>query len=56
MAAKCSGATDVVAQIAYHAGTYTPAELPMINIISELAFLSDNFYALAAALTTMSFT
>lgn len=54
--ASLSGTADGVAQVAYHAGTYTPAELPITNIISELAFLTDNFYALAAASTIMSFT
>ncbi|GAB5467504.1 MAG: C4-dicarboxylate TRAP transporter substrate-binding protein [Rhodospirillales bacterium] len=54
--ASLSGTGDGVAQVAYHAGTYTPAELPITNIISELAFLTDNFYALAAASTIMSFT
>jgi len=54
--ASMSGTADGVAQVAYHAGTYTPADLPMTNIISELAFYSDNFYALAAASTVMSFT
>ena len=51
-----SGVADGVAQVAYHAGTYTPAELPVTNTISELAFLTDNFYALAAAHTIMGFT
>jgi TRAP-type C4-dicarboxylate transport system substrate-binding protein len=51
-----SGVSDGVAQVAYHAGTYTPAELPITNVISELAFLTDNFYALAAAHTIMGFT
>ncbi len=54
--ASLSGTGDGVAQVAYHAGTYTPSELPITNIISELAFLTDNFYALAAASTIMSFT
>jgi TRAP-type C4-dicarboxylate transport system substrate-binding protein len=54
--ASLSGTADGVAQVAYHAGTYTPSELPITNIISELAFLTDNFYALAAASTIMSFT
>lgn len=51
-----SGVADGVAQVAYHAGTYTPSELPITNTISELAFLTDNFYALAAAHTIMGFT
>lgn len=54
--ASLTGTADGVAQVAYHAGTYTPSELPLTNIISELAFLTDNFYALAAASTVMSFT
>jgi len=53
--ASLTGTADGVAQVAYHAGTYTPAELPITNIISELAFLTDNFYALAAAATIMGF-
>lgn len=54
--ASLTGTADGVAQVAYHAGTYTPSELPLTNIISDLAFLTDNFYALAAASTVMSFT
>ncbi len=54
--ASLSGTGDGVAQVAYHAGTYTPSDLPITNLISELAFLTDNFYALAAASTIMSFT
>jgi TRAP-type C4-dicarboxylate transport system substrate-binding protein len=54
--ASLSGTADGVAQVAYHAGTYTPSDLPLTNIISDLAFLTDNFYALAAASTIMSFT
>lgn len=50
-----SGTADGVAQVAYHAGTYTPAALPITNVVSELAFLSENFYALAAAKTIMGF-
>jgi len=53
--ASLTGTADGVAQVAYHAGTYTPSELPITNIISELAFLTDNFYALAAAATIMGF-
>jgi TRAP-type C4-dicarboxylate transport system substrate-binding protein len=54
--ASLTGTADGVAQVAYHAGTYTPAELPITNIISELAFISDNLYAMAAAATIMGFT
>jgi TRAP-type transport system periplasmic protein len=51
-----TGTADGVAQVAYHAGTYTPSDLPITNVVSELAFLSENFYALAAAKTIMGFT
>jgi TRAP-type transport system periplasmic protein len=51
-----TGTADGVAHVAYHAGTYTPSDLPITNVVSELAFLSENFYALAAAKTIMGFT
>lgn len=54
--ASLTGTADGVAQVAYHAGTYTPAALPVTNLLSEMAFLSENFYALAAAKTVMGFT
>lgn len=54
--ASLTGTADGVAQVAYHAGTYTPAALPVTNVLSEMAFLSENFYALAAAKTIMGFT
>lgn len=53
--ASLTGTADGVAQVAYHAGTYTPSDLPITNVLSELAFLSENFYALAAAKTIMGF-
>ncbi len=36
--AGMSGVRDGIAQVGYHAGTYTPAELPISNAIQELAF------------------
>ncbi len=45
-----SGVRDGLAQVGYHAGTYTPAELPISNAIQELGFnYSDPLVAMVAA-------
>lgn len=45
-----SGVRDGIAQVGYHAGTYTPAELPISNSIQELGFnYSDPLVAMIAA-------
>ncbi len=48
-AAHLSGVRDGIAQVAFHAGTYTPADIPLDNILAQLAFnYSDNFVATLA--------
>lgn len=45
-----SGVRDGIAQVGYHAGTYTPAELPISNAIQELGFnYADPLAAMVAA-------
>ncbi len=45
-----SGVRDDIAQVGYHAGTYTPAELPISNSIQELGFnYADPLAAMVAA-------
>jgi len=45
-----SGVRDGIAQIGYHAGTYTPAELPISNALQELGFnYTDPLVAMLAA-------
>ncbi len=44
-----SGVRDGLAQVGYHAGTYTPAELPISNALQELGFnYSDPLVAMVA--------
>lgn len=48
-AAHLSGVRDGIAQIGYHAGTYTPADLPLDNVLAQMAIsYSDNFLATLA--------
>lgn len=48
-AAHLSGVRDGIAQVGFHAGTYTPADIPLDNILAQLAFnYSDNFVATLA--------
>lgn len=48
-AAHLSGIRDGIAQVGFHAGTYTPADIPLDNILAQLAFnYSDNFVATLA--------
>lgn len=45
-----SGVRDGIAQVGYHAGTYTPAELPISNTLQELGFnYSDALVGMVAA-------
>lgn len=47
--AHLSGLRDGIAQITYHAGTYTPSELPEDNVIAALGIgLKDNVVTAAA--------
>ena len=48
-AGHLTGIRDGVAVIGYHAGTYTPADLPLDNILAQVAIsYSDNFVAALA--------
>ncbi|PHQ71428.1 MAG: C4-dicarboxylate ABC transporter substrate-binding protein [Sneathiella sp.] len=45
-----SGVRDGIAQVGYHAGTYTPAELPISNALQEMGLnYSDALVMIAAA-------
>lgn len=50
-AASMQGVRDGVAQVGYHAGTYTPAELPITNVISDLSFGNPDPLVMAFAST-----
>ena len=55
-AAHLSGLRDGVAQVTYHAGTYTPADLPLDNILAHLSIgITDPFVA-AFAMTDFNMT
>ena len=49
--AHLSGLRDGVAQITYHAGTYTPADLPEDNVVATLGIGLKNNIATAAAVS-----
>ena len=49
--AGMSGVRDGIAQVGYHAGTYTPAELPISNAIQELGFNYDDPLVMVVAAT-----
>lgn len=49
------GIADGLAQVGYHAGTYTPAQLPLTNVIADLAFATPDPLAVALASTEMNF-
>ena len=55
-AASMQGLRDGVAQVGYHAGTYTPAELPIMNVISDLSFVNPDPLVMAFASTEFSMT
>ncbi len=50
-AASMQGLRDGVAHVGYHAGTYTPAELPIMNVISDLSFVNPDPLVMAFAST-----
>ena len=51
-----SGIRDGIAQVGYHAGTYTPADIPEDNVLAQVAFgYSDPFVA-AFAITEANMT
>lgn len=55
-AASLQGLRDGVAQISYHAGTYTPAELPVANLIGNMAFYNTDPMVMAFASTEFGLT
>ncbi len=54
--ASLQGVRDGVAQVTYHAGTYTPAELPIENLIGNMAFYNTDPFVMAMASTEFSMT
>ncbi|MEO4044656.1 C4-dicarboxylate TRAP transporter substrate-binding protein [Hoeflea sp. CAU 1731] len=54
--ASLQGVRDGVAQVTYHAGTYTPAELPVENLIGNMAFYNTDPFVMAMASTEFSMT
>ncbi|MEQ9040895.1 MAG: C4-dicarboxylate TRAP transporter substrate-binding protein [Silicimonas sp.] len=54
-AANLSGLRDGVVQVAFVAGTYTPADLPEDNTLAQLSFNLSDAYAAAFALTEANF-
>ena len=42
-AAHLSGVTDGIAQVAYHAGTFTPKDLPKDNVLTQLGFVYSDW-------------
>lgn len=54
-AASMQGVRDGIVDVGYHAGTYTPGELPVTNMLSYVSFAAENSTAAALAITEMSF-
>lgn len=55
-AASLQGVRDGVAQVTYHAGTYTPSELPIANLIGNAAFYNTDPMVMAFASTEFGLT
>lgn len=55
-ASSLQGLRDGVAQVSYHAGTYTPAELPIANLIGNMAFYNTDPMVMAFASTEFGLT
>ena len=51
-----SGVRDGIAEVGYHAGTYTPAELPISNAIQELGFNYEDPLVMMVAATDFNMT
>ena len=49
--AGMSGVRDGIAQVGYHAGTYTPAELPISNALQELGFNYSDALVMSVAIS-----
>lgn len=54
--ASLEGTRNGVAQVTYHAGTYTPSDLPLTNVIADLSFLSPDPWVMAFASTEFNMT
>lgn len=54
--AHLSGVRDGIAQIAYHAGTYTPSDLPEDNVLAHLALNYSDYFVAAFAINDMNMT
>lgn len=54
--AHLSGITDGIAQVGYHAGTYTPSELPEDNVLAQLSFSYQDPFVAAFAITEANLT
>lgn len=54
--AHLSGLQDGIAQLTHHAGTYTPSDLPEVNVIAMLAMGLDDTMATAMAISDFSMT
>lgn len=50
------GVSDGVAQVTYHAGTYTPSELPVNNLVSDIPFYNTDPMVMAFASTEFGMT
>lgn len=55
-ASSLQGVRDGVAHVTYHAGTYTPSELPIANLIGDMAFYNTDPLVMAFATTEFGLT
>jgi TRAP-type C4-dicarboxylate transport system substrate-binding protein len=55
-AGHLSGLRDGIAQVAYHAGTYTATEIPLDNVLAQLMFSYNDYFVSAFAFTDMAMT
>ncbi|MGP9820400.1 C4-dicarboxylate TRAP transporter substrate-binding protein [Salinarimonas sp. NSM] len=55
-ASSLQGVRDGIAQVTYHAGTYTPAELPIANLVGDMAFYNTDPMVMAFASTEFGLT
>jgi TRAP-type C4-dicarboxylate transport system substrate-binding protein len=55
-ASSLQGVRDGVAQVTYHAGTYTPSELPIDNLVGNMAFYNTDPLVMAFASTEFGLT
>lgn len=53
--ATLPGIRDGLATVAYHAGTYTPSELPITNVLADMSLYNSDIYVSMAASTEVSF-